>query len=104
MRVREFINADVIAREISAEDSTDVAIDAGRRMVRRIRALASERASFAFENILASRSFAPWIRDLLRVGYEFTLVFLWLPAAEVAMRGVQERVERGGLSVSETTV
>ena len=104
MRVREFINADDIAKEIAPQDATAVAIAAGRRMVRRIHELAIERASFAFETTLASRSFAPWIRDLLKGGYEFNLVFLWLPTPEVAIRRVQERVQRGGQSVPEATV
>jgi predicted ABC-type ATPase len=73
-------------------------------MVRRIHELASERASFAFETTLASRSFAPWIRELLKGGYEFNLVFLWLPTPDVALRRVHERVQRGGHSVPEATV
>jgi predicted ABC-type ATPase len=104
LRVREFINADDIAREISAEDTASAAIAAGRRMVRRIHELADKRASFAFETTLASRSFAPWIKGLLQSGFEFGLVFLWLPAPEVAIRRVQDRVRRGGHSVPEATV
>jgi predicted ABC-type ATPase len=104
LRVREFINADEIARELSVDDSTAVAIAAGRRMVRRIHELAEEHASFAFETTLASRSFAPWIQGLLEKRYDFGLVFLWLPTAEVAIRRVQDRVRRGGHSVPEATI
>jgi len=81
-----------------------VAIAAGRRMIRRIHELAENQASFAFETMLASRSFAPWIKTLLKERYEFGLVFLWLPTAEVAIRRVQDRVRRGGHSVPESTI
>jgi predicted ABC-type ATPase len=102
-RVREFINADDIARALSG-NKLNVDIAAGREMVRRIRELAHKRATFAFETTLASLSFAPWIRRLIADGYEFGLVFLWLPSAEMAVQRVQERVRRGGHSVTETIV
>ena len=100
----EFVDADVIARGISAFDPERAAFAAGRVMLARVRALAGQRVSFGFETTLASRSFAPWIATLKRAGYEVHLVFLALPAAEVAVRRVAERVRMGGHSVPETTV
>jgi predicted ABC-type ATPase len=102
--VSEFVDADVIARGISGFDPERAAFAAGRVMLARVRALAEQRVSFGFETTLASRSFAPWIARLRRAGYEVHLVFLALPAAEVAVRRVAERVRMGGHSVPETTV
>ena len=65
LSVTEFVNADVIARGISAFAPENVAIAAGRLMLGRLRELAKQRTSFAFETTLASRSFAPWIRRLV---------------------------------------
>jgi predicted ABC-type ATPase len=59
LAVNEFVNADVIARGLSAFDPAAVAIAAGRVMLGRLRELAGQRASFAFETTLASRTFAP---------------------------------------------
>jgi len=59
---------------------------------------------FAFETTLASRSFAPWIRDLKSREYAFHLVYLWLPSADAAVARVRERVESGGHSVPEETI
>ena len=73
--VTDFVNADVIARGLSA-----------------------------FETTLASRSFAPWIADLQRSGYRFSLVFIWLPSAEIALQRVRDRVIAGGHDVPEVTV
>lgn len=68
-------------------------------MLDRIRVLARERRDFAFETTLASRSFAPWLRELQADGYTFHLVYLWLPAVELALARVAERARRGGHAV-----
>jgi predicted ABC-type ATPase len=73
-------------------------------MLKRLTELASERKSFGFETTLASRSFAPKIRALLRAGYEFHLVFLWLPGPDIAVERVASRVRLGGHDVPEETV
>jgi predicted ABC-type ATPase len=44
-----FVNADVIARSLSAFDSERVEFQAGRIMVERLRELAAQRSDFAFE-------------------------------------------------------
>lgn len=64
LSVNEFVNADVIAHDLSATDPDGAAIAAGRVMLARLRELAGRRVSFAFETTLASRTFAPWLRDL----------------------------------------
>ena len=58
LAVNEFVDADVIARGLSAFDPESVAIAAGRVMLARLRELAGQRVSFAFETTLASRTFA----------------------------------------------
>ena len=102
--VTEFVNADVIAQGLSAFDPDRVALAAGRIMLRRLQELARQGVSFAFETTLASRSFAPWIRELLQTGYQFHLVFLWLPNADFAVERVAERVQQGGHDVPEVTI
>jgi predicted ABC-type ATPase len=99
LSVREFVNADVIARGLSAFAPERVAMAAGRTMFRRLRELATQRVSFAFETTLASRSSAPWIRGLIRTGYEFQLLFLWLPSPAFAVQRVNDRVRMGGHGV-----
>ena len=79
-------------------------MDAGRIMLERLRELAARRVSFAFESTLASRSFAPWIAQLCATGYEFGLLYLWLPSPEHAVARVAERVLLGGHDVSQETV
>ena len=64
-----FVNADVIARGLSGFDPDRAAIQAGRIMLQRLDELAEAREDFAFETTLASRTFAPWIGDLIASGY-----------------------------------
>ncbi len=104
LSVEEFVNADVIARGLSAFNPDSAAIAAGRVMLTRVRELAEQRVSFAFETTLASRSFAPWLRDLRASGYAVHLFFLWLSSADLAVQRVAQRVATGGHNVPEDTV
>ena len=101
--VDEFVNADVIARDSRASNPS-AAMAAGRIMLARLRDLARQRTSFAFETTLASRSFAPWLADLIGDGYQFHLVFLCLPDPEMAVARVAARVLEGGHNVPEETI
>ena len=74
--IGEFVNADVIARGLSAFDPERAALQAGRVMLARLRELADQRADFAFETTLASRTFAPWIASLQSTGYSFQLLYV----------------------------
>ena len=102
--VDEFVNADVIAQGLSGIHPEHAALEAGRIMLDRLKQLATNRQSFAFETTLASRTFAPWIKGLLKDGYEFILIFYWLPSAETAIARVQRRVRLGGHSVPDDVI
>ena len=104
LAVNEFVNADVIASGLSAFHPESAAIAAGRVMLARLRELAAQRVSFAFETTLASRSFAPWLRDLATAGYDIHMLFLWLPSADFALDRVAERVRSGGHDIPPDTV
>lgn len=102
--VDEFVNADLIAQGLSGFQPEGAAFHAGRVMLERIHYLAKKRVNFAFETTLASRTFAPWIAGLRKTGYDFHLVFLYLPNQEVAIARVAERVRLGGHNVPEEII
>jgi predicted ABC-type ATPase len=104
LAVTDFVNADVIARGLSAFDPDRAAMAAGRVMLARLEDLARQRESFAFETTLASRSFAPWLRDLRASGYAVHLFFLWLSSADLAVQRVADRVRAGGHDVPADTI
>src|SRR6185503_19809789 len=67
--IRHYVNADTLARGLSAFNFDDMAIKAGKIMLQHLHDLAEERSNFAFETTLASRTFAPWIGELKKTGY-----------------------------------
>lgn len=102
--IRHFVNADDIARGLSAFAPESVAVEAGRLMLRRIDELAKRRESFAFESTLAARSFAVLLRRLKADGYTVRLIYVWLQRPEIAISRVAERVRRGGHQIPEETI
>ena len=73
-------------------------------MLARLDELAGQRETFAFETTLASRTFAPWLRELRTSGYEIHLVFLWLSSADLAIERVADRVRNGGHDIPNDVV
>ena len=100
----EFVNADEIARGLSAFRPETVALAAGRAMLNRLNELARQRIDFAFETTLASRSFAPWLKQRQQEGFNVNLIYLWLPAVELAVERVTQRVKAGGHHVPEPDI
>ncbi len=104
LNVDNFVNADVIAQGLCAFQPEKVAMQAGRIMLDTIHSLAAQKANFAFETTLASRTFSTWIPQLKTQGYLFHLVFLYLENADLAVFRVKERVQSGGHFVPEKTI
>ncbi|CAN5516181.1 zeta toxin family protein [soil metagenome] len=103
--VMEFVNADAIAAGLSAYNVEGAAISAGRIMLARLKTLAAEKKDFAFETTLASRSFLPWLTELVHSkSYELRLHFLWLPLKSIAHERVKGRTLLGGHSIPPETI
>lgn len=102
--LKDFVNADTIAQGLSAFSPESVSMEAGRLMLKRLKDLANQQKSFAFETTLATRFYANWIADLEQKGFEFHLVFLWLESPELAIERVKERVRVGGHNIPEDVI
>lgn len=102
--VAEFVNADVIAQGLSGFDPERAALAAGRVMLNRLKELAAARTNFAFESTLASRTFAPWLGELIATGYRVHVIFTWLNSPELAVDRVRIRILKGGHSVPSEVV
>lgn len=104
LAVDEFVNADLIAQGLSAFKPELSAFQSGRVMLERLHYLAKNKIDFAFETTLASKTFALWIDKLKTNGYEFHLIFLYLPNESFAVSRVAERVRTGGHNVPNETI
>jgi predicted ABC-type ATPase len=104
LNIREFVNADEIARGLSPYNAEHAAVAAGRLMIERMRALVSSGESFAFETTCAGRAYLPWLRDCKAHGWRVLLLFLWLPTPEAAIERVARRVRAGGHAIPNDVV
>jgi predicted ABC-type ATPase len=102
--VVEFINADVLALGLAPYSHEAAAFEAADIMLRRLRSLGERRQSFAFETTLASRTYAPWLVELIQSGYHVQIAFLWLSSADLAVHRVAGRVQMGGHHISSETI
>jgi predicted ABC-type ATPase len=97
--VHEFVNADAIQRDDGVSE-----IEAGRRTLAKLEALAVARRNIAFETTLASRSLLPRVQSMQRMGYRCHLTFFWLPHADMAANRVARRVAAGGHAIPEDVI
>jgi predicted ABC-type ATPase len=104
LAVTTFVNADEIARGLSAFAPEQAAFEAGRVMLSRLHELAELRADFAFETTLAGRSYLPFLRELRRNGYVVEIHYFWLRSAGLAIERVGDRVRSGGHDIPEATI
>ncbi len=101
---REFVNADNIAFGISPFNVEGVAIEAGRIMLRRIDELLVQKADFAIETTLATRSYVSLVKKAKQEGYQVTLLYIWLNSPELARQRVAERVRKGGHNIPRAVI
>jgi predicted ABC-type ATPase len=104
LELREFLNADEIARGLSPFDPEANAVAAGRMMIDRINKLVEEGKSFAFETTCAGHRQAKLLRSCHAAGYRVTFIFLWLPSPQIAIERVAQRVSLGGHRIPEDTI
>lgn len=104
LRIREFVNADEIARGLSPFNSDSAALAAGRLMIERMRTLVRDGQSFAFETTCAGRGYVRLLRQCKMAGWRVTLVYLWLPSPEAAIDRVAQRVRAGGHAIPPDVV
>lgn len=94
--VKEFVNADEIAKGLSPFNPEGVAIEAGRLMLKRIDELLEIGETFAIETTLATKSYINLVRKAQGKGYLVHLLFFWLDNVDLAKKRVAERVLNGG--------
>ena len=73
LECQEFVNADEIARGLSPFHPEEMAIEAGKIMLKRIDTLITLHKSFAIETTLATRSYKSLVERAKKEGYIVTL-------------------------------
>lgn len=99
-----YLNADEIARDLSPSNPDGAAVAAGRVLLQGIDDCTRKGESFAFETTCAGRAHLQRLRRCHELGYRITLIFLWLPSADIALARVAQRVANGGHGIPRDVV
>lgn len=97
--VREFVNADLIAKGISPFEPEGALIEAGKTLLTRVNQLIEAKTSFAFETTLSGKGYINLIRRAKENGYFIKLYFIYLNSTELSIKRIQDRVLKGGHNV-----
>ena len=104
LKVKEFVNADEIARGLSPFNPEGMAIEAGRLMLLRIDELLLKGWDFAIETTLATRSYSRLVQRAQAMGYTVHLMFFWLNSVNLAEERVETRVQPGGHNIAKDII
>jgi len=91
-----FINADLIAAELSPFSPQQVAIKSGKRVLAQIKEYSENGVNFAFETTMSGVTYLKYFKMLREKGYKINIFFLWIPSSQLAIARVKDRVSQGG--------
>jgi predicted ABC-type ATPase len=102
--IKNFVNADEIARGLSPFDVEAVAFEAGRIMLRRIDSLLNDRQDFVIETTLSSKNYGRTIQSAKAAGCVVRLIYVWLESVELAKNRVAARIIKGGHTIPSEVI
>ena len=103
-RPMPYLCADAIATEFPHLDPISRQIAAGREFLRRMEEQLAKDENFAVETTLSGRTMRSFLARAREVGFEITIVFIFLDSADTCVVRVRERVRRGGHNVPEDDI
>jgi predicted ABC-type ATPase len=100
-RVRNFVNADLLAAGLSPLDPAAARVAAGRLFLSELDRLAGAKKDFAFESTLSGLAYIPRLRRWRRAGYRIEIIYLYLEDVRLSLERIAARVRSGGHDVPE---
>ena len=100
----EFLNADEIAKSLSAENPAQKKISAGRLFFQKFHETVENDKSLLIESTLAGRYPEKFLKGLKDENYQITIVFLFADSPEILIERIAERVKKGGHFVPDEDV
>lgn len=97
----EFLNADVVAKELNPSNPESASYEAMQVIERQRTAYVAERRSFCFETVLSDPKGekVAFLRSAREAGYQLVVVFIRIPSADYSALRVSQRVREGGHNV-----
>ena len=100
-----FVNADIIAQELSGDNSGKSAMfSAGKIFFQRVNQLVKENAGFAIETTLSGKYTAKIIERLKKERYKIKMVFIFVETPLLSIERIKIRVQNGGHHVADGDV
>ena len=96
---QNLINPNEIAKGISPLFPEKYSLQAGKEVLIEMAEYVLSRQDFCVETTLASKLYLKKIRQVKKIGYQVSLVFLYLPSSDYAIARVADRVKKGGHNI-----
>jgi predicted ABC-type ATPase len=103
-RPRPYLCADLIALEFPQLDEISRQLAAGREFIQRIESQIAAGENFVVETTMSGRTLRSHLQRAKQIGFEITIVFVYLNSDDTSVARVRERVRRGGHNVPEADI
>jgi predicted ABC-type ATPase len=100
----EFLNADEIAKNLSAENPSQRKISAGKLFFQKLAEAVAQNKSLLIESTLSGRYLEKFLKNLRRENYQIRIVFIYVDAPDILIERIAERVKKGGHFVPDEDV
>jgi predicted ABC-type ATPase len=100
----KFVNADIMAAEMSPGNVASVAITAGKMTLELVNRLFDDGMSFAIETTLSGKVHERIVKKAQERGYYVVLIYVWVRSARVSIARVKQRTFLGGHYVGNDDV
>lgn len=99
-----FINADEIARNINPHDIHSVRVSAGKEVFKKLDECLNSGISFAIETTLSGNFLIKYIKKAKELGYQTTIIYVFLDTPQFNIKRVKVRVKNGGHDIPDEDV
>ncbi len=100
----EFLNADEIAKSLSAENPGAKKISAGKLFFQKLNVAVAQNKSLLVESTLSGRYLQKLFEIWRKRNYRITIIFLFAESPEILIERIAERVKKGGHFVPDEDV
>jgi predicted ABC-type ATPase len=100
----EFLNADEIAKSLSAQNPSEKKISAGKLFLQKLNEMVSQNKSLLIESTLSGKYLQKFIENARKQNYKITIIFLFAESPEILIERIAERVKKGGHYVPDEDV
>jgi len=100
----EFLNADEIAKSLSAANLSEKKISAGKLFFQKLNEAVEQNKSLLIESTLSGRYLQKMFGTWRKRDYQINIIFIFAESSEILIERIAERVKKGGHFVPDEDV